>query len=320
MAALAVGLASVRPHAPAWSQDRPYTIGYLSGTPDTQIPFHAVFYDTLQTLGYLDGRNLRLVKRFHEGKPERVSSMATELVALTPDVIVAVGPMDVDAVRSLTRTIPIVTVIAQDPLGRGLVQSLARPGGNITGLAATAGTQTGAKRLELLKEINPRLARVAVLREKGFSTARTSADLDRAALALGLTLDVVEMNGDGDLEPALAATMRNRPEALYLDGSALITRHRAPIAEFAIRHRLATCYVGRAHALAGVLVTYGFNIEENYRAAASYVDRILKGEKPADLPMQQPSKFEMVVNLRTARAIGVTIPQSILLRADELIE
>ena len=211
-------------------------------------------------------------------------------------------------------------IAGQDPVGNGFVQSLARPGGNVTGLDSIAGQGLRAKRLSMLKEIDPTLSRVAVLREVGASSERLSTELREAAHALGLVLEIVAFRNADGLEDALATIAEQRGRALVIDGGPLVQANMNRIAAFAIQHRMLATYSGRQYAADGLLFTYGLAIPDNYRRAAFFVDRILKGARPSELPVEQPLRFELILNQKTAKAIGVSFPRSFVARADEIIE
>jgi putative ABC transport system substrate-binding protein len=273
----------------------------------------------LRDLGYEEGRNLVVDHRSTEGRSERLPGLLADLLGLKPDVIVVPNQTNALAAREATQTVPIVAV-AFDPLASGLAASFARPGGNVTGLSLMAPEIVG-KHLELLKEITPRLARVAILSSP---TNRSSVllidEAKRAARTLGLQLQDVQARHPEDIEGAFAAMTRQRAGALIVLGDAMFILQRRRIADLAARSRLPASYVLREHMDAGGLVFYGASMIDNFRRAALYVDKILKGVKPADLPVEQPNKFELVINLKTAKALGLTIPPSVLLRADHVIE
>jgi ABC-type uncharacterized transport system substrate-binding protein len=258
-----------------------------------------------------------------EGKPERLSALAAELVALKVDVIVAAGAPHALAVKQTTRTIPIVFAVAADPVTDGLVTSLARPGGNVTGLSSF-GPELVGKRLELLRQAVPGVSRVAVLWQPGGSGERTDKDMlkraEVAARALGVRLQFVEARGPADIDRAFSDMTRERADALIVLGSPMFFAERRRLVDLAAKHRLPALYSARDSVDAGGLMSYGQNFADLFRRAATYVDKILKGAKPADLPVEQPTKFELVINLRTAKALGLTIPPSLLARADQVIE
>jgi len=257
-------------------------------------------------------------RRYADGRLERLPDLAAELVRLRVDVIVTGTNIHVAAAQRATATIPIVMVAAEDPVGAGFIASLARPGGNITGLSSDASREIQAKNLALLKEIAPRLSRVGllgqVLSQDGF------AALEAAARQLNVTLEVVDIRSPDDFEGAFAAMVGKQVGAVIVGGGPLTYMRRQQIADLALKHRLPAIQVLNEFAQAGLLMSYGPNLPDMYRRAARYVDKILRGAMPADLPVEQPTKFELVINLRTAKALGLTIPQSLLLRADEVIQ
>jgi len=296
-------------------------IGYLVLSPLADPPSaeRAAFLDGLKELGYAAGQNIIIEYRSAAWNRELLPDLAAELVKLKVDVIVAV-PGAVEAARDATNTLPIVVPAILDPVESGLVSSLAHPGGNITG-TASAGSELAGKHLELLKEAIPKLSRVAVLWTPATQgQPREMAEMQSAARLLGVTLQPHELKDPADFPRALATTMRGRPDALSIFISPLTTAYRPIIVEFATKQRLPTIFGSKADVEAGGLISYAASLPDAFRRAAHYVDRILKGAKPADLPVEQPTKFELVINLKTARALGITIPQSLLLRADQVIE
>jgi putative ABC transport system substrate-binding protein len=286
-------------------------------------PNYRAFVQGLRDLGLVEGRNIVIERRSAEGHHERLPSLIHELVALQVAVIVTGGPAFLVAVRT-SDTIPIVVVGGNLFVEHGIAASLARPGGNVTGLPSDVGTMNGymeGKRLQLLKEAVPKASRVAFLGESSRPTDHAwRPDTEAAALALGLTLSWVAADTLEELEAALVAVAKDRPDALFVDSTAANARGTPRISEFAARLRLPTVFPARIGPEAGGLMSYGANFEDLFRRAATYVDRILKGAKPGDLPMEQPTKFELVINVKTAKALGLTIPQSLLQRADEVIQ
>jgi putative tryptophan/tyrosine transport system substrate-binding protein len=277
------------------------------------------FRQGLQELGYVEGQSIQLESRWAEGRPDRLSALAAQLVALNVDVIVTGGEQAIRAARQATRTIPIVMGASNDPVGAGLVASLGRPGGNITGMTILSG-ELSRKRLELLKDMLPRVSRIAVMYNPAFpGTALDLGQTRDAAQALGLTLEDVEVHRAADLETAVTI-VRQRVEAVVPLADPFFTAHRARILDLTARHRLPGMYYWREFAEAGGLMAYGPNLLDLYRRAAMHVDRILKGARPADIPVEQPTKFELVINLKTAKALGLRIPPSLLARADQVIE
>jgi putative ABC transport system substrate-binding protein len=297
-------------------------IGVLAaGVPTTYVSRYEAFRHGLRELGYVEGQNIAIEYRYGEGKYERLPALAAELVRLKVDVIVTSSSAETDAAKRATASIPIVFALVGEPLWIDLVASLARPGGNVTGITGGAGPGHTAKQLQLLKEAFPHISRVAVLRNPAnVIQARRWQEVQEAAPALGVALQSREVRTSDDVAGALAAMTTQRPDALLLLPDPLFLHHRASIAAFAARERLPAITGIREYAEAGLLLVYGLNVLDNYRRAAGYVAKILKGAKPADLPVEQPMKFELVVNMKTARALGFTIPESFLLRADEVIE
>jgi ABC-type uncharacterized transport system substrate-binding protein len=299
-----------------------HRIGFLaSGDPVSQST--EAIRLALRELGYIEGQNIAIEYRYAEGKQDRFPELAAELVRLKVDIIVVVGGNRIiPAAKNATKTIPIVmTGGGLDPVEAGLVESLARPGGNVTGLT-DLGTELGGKRLELLKEAVPKVARVAVLYDPANPSSVLSVKevLPVAARALGLTLEPWEVRDVTGFERLFAALSKERPDGLYVFGGQLLNNNQKRTAGFALKSRLPSIYNNRAAVDAGGLMYYGADVAENYRRVAYYVDKILKGAKPADLPVEQPTKFELVINLKTAKQIGLTIPQSLLYRADKVIK
>ena len=282
-------------------------------------PFEA-FRAGLRELGYVEGKNLLIEWRWSEAKNERFPDFAAELIRLKIDVIVVWGTPAAMAAKNATKTIPIVMAATGDPVGMGLIASLARPGGNITGSSAL-NLELEAKRLELLKEIVPKLSRVAVLWNPAERTHQVFLKETRtAAQALGVQLHPVGVQSPPDFEGAFATMARERADGLIVVPSTVFVFHRVRIADLALKSRLPSAYLHTDHAEAGGLMSYSPNYHDLFRRAATYVDKILKGAKPADLPVEQPMRFELVINLKTAKALGLTIPQSVLIRADTVIQ
>jgi putative tryptophan/tyrosine transport system substrate-binding protein len=277
------------------------------------------FQQGLQKLGWSDGRNARIDTRWGENDVDRERRYAAELVALAPDVILAAGTVSAAALQRETRTIPIVFNSVSDPVGAGLVESLARPGGNMTGFMIFEYSLSG-KWLELLKEIAPRVTRAAVLRDSTNPAGIAQFGAIRAASSsLGVDVSPINVRDASEIERAVAAFARSAEGGLIVTGSASEVHHDL-IITLAARHRLPAVYVFRFFIASGGLISYGPDVVDQYRRTAGYVDRILKGEKPADLPVQQPTKFELVINLKTAKALGLDVPPMLLARADEVIE
>jgi len=280
----------------------------------------AAFLQGLQELGWTDGRNVRIDYRWAAGDAERIRRYAVELAALAPDVILAGGAAVVPSLLQATRTVPIVFTQTPDPVGAGFVNSLARPGGNVTGFLVFE-YGISAKWLELLKEITPHVTRAAVIRDAAIASGTGQwGALQSVAPSFGVELSPVNMLDAGEIERAIAAFARSPNGGVILTGSALAMIHRDLIITLAARHKLPAVYYDRHFVTRGGLISYGPNSIDIHRRAASYVDRILKGEKPADLPVQAPTKYELVINLKTAKALGLEIPQTLLATADEVIE
>jgi putative ABC transport system substrate-binding protein len=315
----ASGLVIARSVAEAQPAAKVYRVGVLLvATAETVAPLVRALTEGLRDLGYVEGRNVVFERRYADGRLERLPDLAAELVRLRVDVIVTGSNIHVAAVQRATATIPIVFVAVGDPVGSGFIANLARPGGNVTGLTSEASREIQAKNLALLKEIVPGLSRVGVLgqvlSQDGF------AALEAAARQLNVALEVVDVRSPDDFEGAFAAMVGKRVGAVIVGGGPLTYMRRQQIADLALKHRLPAIQVLNEFAQAGLLMSYGPNLPDMYRRAARYVDKILRGAKPAELPVEQPSKFELVINLKTARALGLTIPQSLLLRADEVIQ
>jgi putative ABC transport system substrate-binding protein len=278
------------------------------------------FVQGLQELGWTVGRNLQIDYRWGAGNVERYRTFAAELVALTPDILVTVGAPAVEALQRATRTVPIVFTSVTDPVGGGLVASLARPGGNTTGFTLSEYGLSG-KWLELLKEIAPRVTRAAVLRNPAIASGSGQLGAIQAvAPSFGVELSPVNVRDAGEIERAVAAFARSPNGGLIVPASAAAQLHLDLIITLAARHKLPAVYADRIYVTGGGLISYGPDRIDQYRRAAGYVDRILKGEKPADLPVQTPTKYELVINLKTAKALGLEVPATVLVRADEVIE
>ena len=297
-------------------------IGFLALNPGANPHLREAFLRGLRDLGYVEGRNVVIEYRDAEGKIERLPALATELVALKVDVIVTGGGTPTAlAAKQATKTLPIVFTSATDPVTDELVASLARPGGNLTGLSNLAPEFVG-KCLEQIKETVPQVSLVAVLWQPGSAGGHTDMlkAAERAARPLGVRLQIVEARGPADFDRAFSDMTRARAGALAVLGSAIFNSERRRLVDLAAKHRLPTVYTSRDFVDAGGLMTYGPSLADSFRRAAAYVDKILKGTKPGDLPVEQPTKFELMINLRTAKALGLTIPPSLLLRADQVIE
>ena len=296
------------------------TIGYLgTGTPTAWGPFTAAFVQRLGELGRIEGRTITIAYRWAESRTERYPEIAAEFVRLKVDVIVTVGAV-VPALKQATSVIPIVFVLDNDPVGSGLVASLARPGGNVTGLS-TLQSDVAGKRLELLREVVPDFRRLAILADVGWRGAvQEMGEVQAAARTLGLdVVDTLEVRKPEDIAPAFGA-LKGEAQALYVCGGPLATASRLRIATFAMGARLPTINPSRIYLEAGGLISYGVDNRDLFRRAGELVDKILRGAKPADLPVEQPTKFELVINLTTAKALGLDIPLHLQQRADEVIE
>jgi putative ABC transport system substrate-binding protein len=289
--------------------------GSLAG----RAPLWEVFRQAMRELGYVETRTVVFEARGADGKPERLPALAAELVRSKVDVIVTSGTSAAQAAQQATATIAVVMATGSDPLGLGLVASLARPGGNVTGVT-TLTTELSAKRLELARDIVPGASRLAILGDTGAATTNQIRDTKAAARALGVRLDAVTVWRPTELDGAFSTIARERPALLLIISTPMFFGGRRRLADLALKHRLPTVHADPEYAEAGGLIAYGINLGELFRRAAVYVDKILKGAKPADLPVEQPTRFELVVNLKTAKALGLTIPPSVLARADQVIE
>ena len=302
-----------------------YRIGYLSiGSASTTYtrPIEA-FRQGLRELGWVEGRNLLIEYRYAEGQADRLPALADELVRLKVDLIVASPTPSAMAAKQATRTIPIVGTSLTEPVAVGLVPSLARPGGNVTGLTYGVDTEIFGKQLQLLKEVVPNVRRVAVLTNPASGGPAYSLRMESvksAARSLGLPLQIVEVREPTDFDAAFAAMVKERAGALLLPGDAMFFVHRERLAELALKNRLPSMSTQSQWVEAGGLMSYAPSFPDMLRRAATYVDKILRGANPADLPIEQPAKFELVINLRTAREIGITMPQAMLQRADDVIQ
>jgi putative ABC transport system substrate-binding protein len=299
-----------------------YRVGHVtSGTPDETAGFRRALEDGLRQLGYVEGQNLRLEHRFAEGKVERLPALMAELVQLQVDAIVAGSNQTIALAKRATTTIPIVMTLAADPVGAGIVDSLARPGGNVTGLAVDVSPDIAGKRLALLKDAAPSVTRVAVLWEPALPESPSYwAAAQRAAAPLRLALRSYELRRPADLDAAMQQVAREGTDGLLVFLSSLTLRRAGDIAAFARRHRLPAIYGSRIFAERGGLLSYGPDHADSYRRAARYLDRIFRGAAPAGLPVEQPVKFELVVNVKTAASLGLTIPPSLLAQADGVIQ
>jgi putative ABC transport system substrate-binding protein len=317
---LLAALLSIAPFAQAQQAAKVPRIGFLGATSHSANAARVeAFLQGLRELGYVEGKNIVIEYRYAEGKAGRLSELASELVRLKVDVIVSAGPAVTRPVKEATVTIPIVMGFDNDPVGSGFVASLARPGGNITGLSSLSPEISG-KRLELLKEIVPRLSRVAAL---GTSTQPGNAQMlkeaELAAGAFGVQLQHLDVQGPKDIELVFRAVSNGRAHAILVLSSPVLFSERKQVSDLAGKNRLPAIYPQIEYVEDGGLMTYGVSIRDLFRRAATYVDKILKGTKPAELPVEQPTKFEFVINLKTAKQIGLAIPPNVLARADRVI-
>src|SRR6202049_552697 len=322
VALLALGVAAAPLAAEAQQAGKVYRIGYLS-TPTRASVERGLqaFLRTLRELGWVEGQNLIIDYRWAEGNVERLPDLAAELVRRKVDVIVAAAGSGALAAKNATSSIPIVMIFPSDPVEMGLVASLSRPVGNITGTTLTSGPEIFGKQLQILKETIPHASRVAILSNPADASFATQVrEVEATARSLRMRLQHVEARGPEEVDSAFAAMAHERAEALLVAGTSTSLAHRARLAELAVKGRLPPMYSFRENVEAGGLMAYAVNMTDFIGHAAVYVDKILKGAKPADLPIEQPTKFELVINLKTAKALGITIPQSLLLRADELIQ
>jgi putative ABC transport system substrate-binding protein len=297
-------------------------IGYLLAVPlvEKPSPERSAFIDGLRQLGYRDRQTIIIEYRSAAGNFDLLSDLVAELVELKVNVIAATGFQATLAAKNATKTVPIVMIAVGDPVGTGLVSSLARPGGNVTGLTLSF-PELGGKRVELLKEVVPRLGQVAVVwNPQNSATTAEWKEMHAAARTLGVSLKSFEVRQAQDLLNAFSAISKHRPSGLITILDTLVGPYRQLIATFALENRLPSILSLRDYAESGGLMSYGPSLPEIYRRAASYVDKILQGAKPADLPIEQPTKLELVINLKTAKALGLTIPHSVLIRADEIIQ
>jgi putative ABC transport system substrate-binding protein len=317
-----IGGAAAWPLAARAQQERPRRIGILLNAAVDDPNFKtwvATFLQSLQQFGWTAGGNVRIDTRWAGGNTVEIRRHASELIALAPDVILAHGTSTVGPLLQLTRTVPIVFPIIADPVGAGFVDSLARPGGNATGFMEFEYSM-GGKWLELLKQVVPGMTRVAVLRDTQGSGAMQFAAIQAMAPSLMVEVTPVGLRDTGDIESAVSAFARSPNGGLIVTAGGGTLRHGNLIISLAARHKLPAVYTERSFVAGGGLISYGIDFVDQYRRAAGYVDRILKGEKPADLPVQAPTKYELVINQKTAKSLGLTVPQSVLTRADELID
>jgi putative tryptophan/tyrosine transport system substrate-binding protein len=310
---------SARAQQPA---GRVYRVGYLTiASREQQLHLIKAFEEGLRSLGYRVGENVVIEYRFADGEMERLPALAADLVRLGVDLIVTGANPNTVAAMKATTTIPIIMTNSIDPVGTGLVASLARPGGNVTGFAQDTGGEIYGKRLELLKETVPNLSRVGILWNPDFASNQSRVESIReAAQGMGLMVAPVEARGQDAFEQAFTTMMKERIQAFVISGDAVLFNYRGQIAEMAMRNLLPAVSSFKEFAEAGLLLAYGAEAQDLFRRSAVFVDKIFKGAKPADLPVEQPTKFELVVNLKTAKALGVDVPPTLLARADEVIE
>jgi putative tryptophan/tyrosine transport system substrate-binding protein len=317
------GAVAVWPLTADSQAERVRNLGVLMGTDPGDLDAQAnigVFLQALRQLGWSDGDNLRIDTRWAGGRASEIRRHATDMAALAPDVIFAIGTASIEPLLEGKRTLPVVFANVPDPAGAGFVESLARPGGNVTGFTPFE-YSLSAKWLELLKQIAPGLSRVAVLRDPAITAGIGQfAVIQSVAPSLGVDVTAINVRDAGEIERTVAAFARSSNGGLILTGSSLAVVHRELIIALAAQHKLPAVYYRRYFVTSGGLISYGSDYPDQFRRAAGYVDRILKGEKPADLPVQTPAKYELVINLRTAKALGLEIPPSLLARADEVIE
>jgi len=323
LGALTGGFLAAPLAAEAQQAGKVWRIGVLAGspptTPEAARPWEALML-RLRELGYVEGQNLVVERRWAEGRADRYHELAAEIVALKPDVIIAAFTPSVSAAKRATSTIPIVMAIAGDPAGTGLVASLSRPGGNITGMSLQNSPELAGKRLELLKEAFPGLRRVGLLVNRTLPHRDFIwRDLQRAAVLIGVKLEPFEVRGPEDFSGGLTTKGSEAFEALVVHPDPLAFNHRREIAEFGLKRKMPVA-AAYGFAEAGCLMSFDAHWPDLFRKAATYVDRVLKGAKPGDLPIEQPTEFKVIINLKTAKALGLTIPQSLLQRADQVIE
>src|SRR6266581_3393193 len=321
IAVVALGAAGGPIASFAQQQGKVWRVGFLSlSSASESVQNTATFLKALRELGYIEGKNLVVEWRFAEGSFERLTGQAADLVQLKVDVIVAVASAAIGAAQKATTTIPVVMATTGDPVGSGFVKSLARPGGNITGLSNMGGA-IGPKLLDLLRSVVPKLSRLAVLVSPTSTTYRAiSESVQAGAQNTSVKILIAEARAPQEIETAFAMMAGESAGAVIVGAAPLFALHRPQIAQLAIRYKMPSIFGNRAYVEAGGLMSYGYKVTENYLRAASYVDKILKGAKPGDLPVEQPTTLELVINLKTAKALGITIQQSLLLRADEVIQ
>jgi len=319
---IVVALVALNAPAAAQPATKVFRVGILSNVPPDDPQGRLLWGEFMRGMrerGYEEGRNITIEHRSSEGRYERLPELAAELVRARVDLIVVPAPQNALAAQQATRTIPIVMASSTDPVRDGLVASLARPGGNVTGLTGLVTPDIGGKRLELLKEALPRISRVAVLSNPTYPY-RYLDELKASGRSLKLQLEMVEANASEEIERAFATMMAWRPQALVVVGDGVMILRRTQIIDLASRHRLPTMFQAREDVMAGGLMSYGVSGRDNFYRAASYVDRIFKGANPGDLPVERPSRFELIINLKTAKMLGVVMPETMVYRADEVLK
>ena len=316
-----MGAVSLVISARAAAQSRTYRVGFIGSSDTLSRGPNQAFLTGLRELGYREGQNLVVERRYIDGRQDRLPALAMELINLGVEVVVVPGERPALAVKAAKPTLPVVMAWSFDPVGNGLAASLARPGGNVTGLTWDVGTEQVTKRLQLFKETVPSISRIALIWDPTFlGVAAYWPHVNAASKALGIETYSVEVRTQSDVTAALEGVRKNRPGALFVWGGPATSARYKQITEFAIQERLPAFAASTPEVDRGYLMAYSVNVLDLYRRAAGFVDRIFKGAKPGDLPIEQPTKFELVVNLKTARAIGLAIPPSILLRADRVVE
>ncbi len=316
-----LGAASLFISARAAAQARNHRVGLIGYSAASAGPFFLAFTTALAELGYREGQNLIVERRYIDGRPDRLPALAAELVNSGVEVVLVGGELSAHAVKSAKPDLPIVMVWSLDPVGQKLAASLARPGGTVTGLTFHTGTELAAKELQLIKEAVPTISRIALVWDPAsVGQAAYARRVGEASKSLGLEMSMVEVRSAADVTPALDGLRKSRPNALWIWGSPILSLHRNQIVEFAIKERMPAFGVIPYDVEQGCLMSYSVDMLASHRRSAGFVAKILKGAKPGDLPIEQPTQYQLVVNLKTAKAIGITIPQSILLRADRVIE
>ena len=305
----------------SWAQVTPRRVGYLDSNPK-YLPLFKVWLDGVRDHGWIEGKNLIIDYRSAEGHDERLLPLAAELVALKPDLLVGPSAQVALALKSATATIPIVFVAVFDPVAIGLVQSLSRPGGNITGFAAYVPGDWIAKRVEILRELLPSVSKIALLVNPSNPTVRLilANEAPSTARSLGVALPIFEATTAEELDTAFASAAAQQPDAMIVFADNLINQEGPRVTALAAKHHLPAIYLFRQFATGGGLIVYGPDLVDIFRRTGEYVDKVLRGTKPSDLPVEQPTKFEFIINMKTAKALGLTVPPSLLVRADEVIE